>query len=154
MSTTQKRCGKCNEMKNVGEFSADTAKKDGRVSQCKACRRAYRKKNAKALAAQAQVYKAKPESRYRTYKDSAKHRGMAWELTFPQFMKFWKKPCIWCNHGIVTIGLDRIDPSKPYTIKNVEPCCKHCNRMKSDLTSDEFMDQVFAIAANCGMVLT
>lgn len=136
-------------MKNVGQFSADKAKPDGRVSQCKECRRAYRKKNAKALAATARQYKSKPESRFRTYKDSAKLRGFTWDMTFEEFMTFWQKPCMWCAGKIDTIGLDRIDPDQPYTVKNVEPCCKHCNRMKSDLTADEFLDHIEAIAENC-----
>lgn len=143
-----KTCSKCNTAKTPGEFSRDSSKKDGRVPQCKTCRRKYRKDNAKALAAQAKVYKARPESRFKTYRDSAKYRGFKWKLTYKQFMMYWQVPCGWCGSSIETIGLDRVDPGKPYQKGNIEACCKHCNRMKSDLTAKEFAAQIACIYQN------
>jgi len=35
-------------------------------------------------------------------------------------------------------GVDRIDNTKGYIIDNCVPCCKDCNRAKSDLTMEEF----------------
>ena len=39
-------------------------------------------------------------------------------------------------------GLDRIDSSKPHDKDNVVTSCKHCNRWKSDLEKDSFLDHV------------
>ena len=43
--TTEKKCGKCGEVKSVDEFSKDASKKDGKKNQCKACDKAYRQAN-------------------------------------------------------------------------------------------------------------
>lgn len=143
MSTAaQKTCTKCDTLKNLGEFPRDKKNKDGYSNQCKACRRAYKKKNAESIAETRKKYKDTPTARFAAYKYSAKYRGYLWKLTFKQFMKFWKLSCVWCGDSIETIGLDRIDPEKPYELHNVEPCCKHCNRMKSDLSSIEFLKHV------------
>lgn len=139
---THKVCSKCRVPKLPGEFPRDKTKKDNLCPQCKACRREYRKVNAVALAEARKLYKAKPESRYKTYKDSARYRGFAWDLSYEGFMKFWRLPCVYCGDAIETIGLDRIDPTKPYEAGNVEACCRHCNRMKSDLTREEFYEQI------------
>jgi hypothetical protein len=45
-----KRCTKCGEEKPRAEFSRDRSRKDGRVSQCKACVRRWQQENAKHLA--------------------------------------------------------------------------------------------------------
>lgn len=144
----KKTCSLCKEERNLGEFSRDKSKKDGRSPQCKGCRRQYRKDNKEQLAAKALIYKARPESRYRAYKYSAQHRVYDWKLTFKQFMKFWKVPCTWCGavpEAHLNIGLDRVDPSLPYQDGNIEPCCKHCNRMKSDLTAASFKAHILKI---------
>lgn len=39
-------------------------------------------------------------------------------------------------------GLDRIDSSKDHSPDNIVPCCLDCNRAKSSLTFDEFLDHV------------
>jgi len=142
----KKTCSSCKEDKNEGEYSRDKSRKDGRCASCKTCRRQYRVDNAIALAEQRKRYKATPEGRYGTYKDSAKHRGYTWSLSFADFRTFWQLPCVWCGVDIATIGLDRVDPSVPYQLDNIEPCCSDCNRMKSDLTSDEFENHINKIA--------
>jgi hypothetical protein len=45
-----KRCTKCGEDKPPAEFSRDRSRKDGRVSQCKACVRRWQQENADRLA--------------------------------------------------------------------------------------------------------
>lgn len=43
------------------------------------------------------------------------------------------------ENGWITVhGIDRIDSSKGYLPDNVRPCCKDCNRSKSDLIEDDF----------------
>ena len=136
-----KTCSKCKVEKNPGEFARDKAKKDGRCPQCKTCRRQYCKDNAKALTAQRKIYKSRPENRFRTYQASAKVRGFEWKLSYKEFMEFWQVDCVWCGVSMpshLNIGLDRVNPAKPYEAGNIESCCAGCNRMKSDMTADDF----------------
>ncbi len=95
-----KKCSKCKVDKNEGEFSRDKAKKDGRMAKCKTCWRQYRADNAVSIAETRKRYKATPEARYATYKESAAYRGFTWSLAFGQFMEHWKKPCTWCGVDI------------------------------------------------------
>lgn len=39
-------------------------------------------------------------------------------------------------------GIDRVDSSKGYNVINCVSCCKTCNRAKSDLTKEEFIQWV------------
>ena len=136
------KCKTCKETKVPSEFTKDKSKKLGRALSCKACSRAWRKKNAKQIAERDKKYRQTPRARYTKYKTSAKYRGFVWALTLEQFMGYWRVPCVWCGNAIKTIGLDRVDPSRPYEEGNIEPCCKHCNRMKSDLSSKAFLDHL------------
>lgn len=46
------------------------------------------------------------------------------------------------NSSIMTNGIDRIDPTKDYSIENVVSCCWICNRAKCDLTKTNFLEWV------------
>ena len=85
-------------------------------------------------------YRQTPMGRWVVYKDGANKRGIKWELTFEQFMIFWQKPCYYCGDEIKTIGLDRIDNTKGYSIDNVVSCCSICNYMKLNNSQDEFIE--------------
>jgi hypothetical protein len=84
--------------------------------------------------------KLTPKGRFVTYKWGARNRGIAFELTFEQFVAFWQKPCHYCGGEIDTIGLDRIDSAKGYIVDNVVPCCSTHNLMKNDMTHDQFVN--------------
>lgn len=91
------------------------------------------------------VYLQTPKGKYSAYKKDAKQRGINFELTFEQFMTFWKQPCVYSGHPIETIGIDRIDSTQGYTINNVVPCCWICNRMKNGLSVADFEAHILAI---------
>jgi len=142
---TKVTCRTCPEgtpAKNQGEFPRDKSRKSGYSSQCKACRRKYRKDNAVALAEQRKKYRARPENRYKTYKESAIYRGYTWNLSNKEFMKLWQVNCVYCDSEIPTIGIDRLDPALPYQADNIEPCCGQCNRFKSDMTREDFLEHI------------
>lgn len=132
---THSKCSKCKEVKLKSHFTRDKSKPNGVRYMCRGCQREHRKKHSDRYAESRKRYAKKPESRYKKYKRSAEERGFKWLLTRDQFMKHWQKPCVHCGSPIETIGLDRIDSSKPYEDGNVEPCCPKCNQMKSDWTS-------------------
>jgi hypothetical protein len=81
-----------------------------------------------------------PRRKFSDYLRNAKIRGLSFDLSFNQFMLFWQKPCGYCGSAIGTIGLDRVDNSKGYSIDNVISSCFLCNHMKMKLPSDIFID--------------
>ena len=87
------------------------------------------------------------------YQAGAKRRFILWDLTIEEFMEFWQKPCSYCGDPIKTIGLDRHDNNEGYYVYNVSPCCTRCNRMKSTLGREEFLNQCRKILANYNVYL-
>jgi len=105
------------------------------VARCKRC---YGEK-------QRIVRLTKPYQRRSQIRGNAIKRGIEWNLTKGQFIAFWKQPCGYCGGAIASIGLDRIDNSRGYEIGNIVSCCGLCNRMKSDMSRDEFLDHCATI---------
>jgi hypothetical protein len=89
-----------------------------------------------------------PTGLFSIYQTNARRRFILWDLTFDQFMRFWRRPCAYCGAEIETIGLDRKINSEGYNLENVVPCCTKCNRMKSSMNKDEFLHQCRKILAN------
>jgi hypothetical protein len=83
-------------------------------------------------------YMQTPRGKFSMYKQIAKLRSRPFELTFEEFMTFWKKPCSYCKIAITTIGLDRLDNSKGYSLGNIVSCCRICNITRNkNFTHDE-----------------
>ncbi|MCK4640622.1 MAG: hypothetical protein KAU06_04730 [Candidatus Marinimicrobia bacterium] len=99
-----------------------------------------------------QYSEASLNSLFGVYIKSADNRKLSFELTKDEFRLITKKSCHYCGseptnmHGANNCngkynysGLDRVDSSKGYTIDNVVPCCKICNRAKSDMAQKKFL---------------
>jgi len=86
------------------------------------------------------------DKRYKVYKYSAKSRGRDFELSIEQFEGYWQQPCYYCGDKIETIGLDRINNDKGYSIDNIVPCCYICNIMKRTMSKEEFIKHCKKIA--------
>jgi len=84
--------------------------------------------------------KGKPITKFSSYKNSAKVRGLCFDLTFEQFMAFWQNNCYYCGDKVETIGLDRVDNSKGYFLGNIVSCCWSCNHLKGSLGESEFLN--------------
>lgn len=81
-------------------------------------------------------------SLYSIYRNTAKRRRRAFELTFEAFQSLVTKPCHYCGdpgewrtngsqqYTAFVNGIDRVDNSGGYTLDNVVPCCKRCNASK------------------------
>ena len=76
------------------------------------------------------------------YKSNAKVRNISWELTDSEFLELVTKSCVYCGHTQEYNGIDRIDPSKGYTVNNCVPCCGWCNTMKLDHSLEEFLQHI------------
>ena len=173
-----KTCTKCKKEKELTKFYKDKGKKDGLKSWCKEChledsrkrepkynetRKKYRIENQEEyVEKKKKYYKENKEKilelnrqwrqafkgRLLSYKRGAEKRGIKWLLTEGEFKSFWKKSCSYCGDDIETVGIDRVDSQKPYEISNCKPCCTDCNKMKLDLSEDEFLKLIKKIHNN------
>lgn len=95
------------------------------------------------------------------YKRHANGRGIKWQLLRDEFESLVRGKCIYCgeSHGNMKItkncregfaynGIDRLDPSKPYQIKNCASCCGVCNRAKGVMTYEQFTSWIKKCAKN------
>jgi hypothetical protein len=89
-----------------------------------------------------------PIGKFRHYRRGAESRNIEFLLTFDEFNNFWGKNCYYCTDKIKTVGIDRIDNNKGYTIENCVPCCGICNRMKMQYTMDNFIKKCIEISNN------
>jgi 5-methylcytosine-specific restriction endonuclease McrA len=55
-------------------------------------------------------------------------------------MTFWNRECWYCGYVNKTVGIDRVDSSKGYTLENAVAACKCCNQGKSDLTQEQWFE--------------
>lgn len=101
---------------------------------------------------------------FSVYKKTAKKRGYEFSLTKEYFLDLITKPCIYCgdnsknklqkmdgNGFFVYTGIDRYDNKLGYTIENSVPCCRVCNRIKTDMTIDQMSNQIDKIINNSHM---
>ena len=95
-----------------------------------------------------------PKTVMKKYIRNAKRRGIEWSLSFEQFITIIEQECHYCGVPFSYThldhtwnGIDRIDSKKGYVVSNVVPCCKICNKMKSNRDSQEFLGQCLRIAA-------
>jgi len=87
--------------------------------------------------------------RYTTYKKSANCRKLVFTLTEEDIKNIVTQPCFYCNtFKHETSGIDRIDSSIGYVLENCAPCCFMCNRMKSNYSANDFVEQCKKIADN------
>lgn len=93
------------------------------------------------------------------YKQSAKKRGLIFDLDYKTFRCITSQNCSYCNvepsqirypkncqAPYVYNGIDRIDNSKGYIKGNVTSCCKICNRSKSDMHLTEWYEYLGRIS--------
>ncbi len=62
-----------------------------------------------------------------------------------------EQPCHYCGMNVTASclsGLDRVDNTQGYNVKNTVPCCPTCNLMKGTMTLDEFKTQIMYCMAH------
>lgn len=98
---------------------------------------------------------------YNSYKHHAEKRGYCFELNNEDFNLITSKNCHYCGripeqvgynktktNCVLYNGIDRVDNNCGYTLDNIVPCCKHCNRAKMSLTKDQFLQLIKDIYNN------
>lgn len=98
---------------------------------------------------------------YRKYKGSAKKRSHDFKISFEDYIFLAEAPCNYCGRMpfekkylpsgrsiegreafVLLGGIDRLDSSMGYTPENCVPACWVCNRAKSTLTMEEWLEMV------------
>ena len=79
--------------------------------------------------------------RYAALLHAAKGRKVEVTLTLDEYRQVTASDCAYCGGDLpfAGYGLDRKDPSRGYTLDNVVPCCRVCNRIKTDLLDPQTM---------------
>jgi len=93
-----------------------------------------------------------------SYKRAAIRRGYEWNLSKSEFKSFLSKNCFYCaavpatgiciarqkteENTLVYNGIDRKNNTVGYTLDNCITACHTCNRMKMNLSYDEFMKKI------------
>lgn len=98
---------------------------------------------------------------YQVYQTRADKNGMPLELTFEDFKRLCEQNCYYCDKApsnksiyrhtkefYLYNGLDRVDNTKGYVLKNCVPCCDVCNKAKRDMTCIEFIQWIHAAHRN------
>jgi len=96
-------------------------------------------------------------SRYTIYINSAKVRGIEFNITYEQFKDIITQDCHYCSigptmyverygHSAYVNGIDRIDNTKGYIIGNIVPSCPNCNYAKRDMTYQNFIKYLKRVA--------
>ena len=88
------------------------------------------------------------------YKRNAKQRNIEWKLTKEEFVTMIGGACAYCGtsnsmlaktaYGFSAYhnGIDRVDNKIGYLLDNCVPCCNICNRAKSNMPVEEFLDWI------------
>lgn len=94
---------------------------------------------------------------YKSYAKGAIEREKEWSLSFEEFNKIVNQSCVYCssepttrqvnNTKGIANGIDRVNNSIGYTPENCVTCCGVCNKMKSTLGIEVFIDRCLRIAA-------
>lgn len=97
---------------------------------------------------------------YCSYRSAARRRNLCFDIDVEFFAETVILPCTYCGDCCESVknsqskstgnfyytGIDRIDSRFGYTEENCTPCCRYCNTMKWDRTTEEFTTHVLKIA--------
>lgn len=101
---------------------------------------------------------------YNRYICSAKNKKLSFSLTIDKFAELTKQNCYYCGcepnktienknkmYSYVYNGIDRLDSLKGYESDNIVSSCWICNRMKLNMSEDEFKSHILKIKNNMNL---
>lgn len=144
-----KKCRDCQLNKPLTEFARDKYKKDGYGSLCKSCKRqreADRLSKNPELRKRWKLYHYTALGKARSVFRRANRKGV--EVLPAKNLEtiFCSLPmrCHYCNTELTweTCQPDRKDPQKGYVDGNITFACDRCNRVKTDILTEQQMLEV------------
>jgi len=82
-----------------------------------------------------------PKGVYRSYRNSARKRGLGFELSFEIFTTLLQASCVYCGQQ-PALGIDRADSTLGYSRTNSVPCCGVDNLAKQSSTREEYLSHI------------
>ena len=84
------------------------------------------------------------QKHYNEYQRGAIKRNLEFTIEIDDFEELVNSNCYYCDeyNSERVIGLDRLDSSKGYSIKNIVPSCSECNTMKNNASLDKFISKI------------
>lgn len=100
--------------------------------------------------------KAAYKNLFNNLKSSCKRINRVCSISLKRAIDLYSSNCYYCNSAPSNVykspnlsalnlkysGIDRIDSTKGYTDKNTVACCFNCNRAKSDLSQQDFLNLI------------
>lgn len=98
------------------------------------------------------------------YKSNAKRRYLVWDLNEAQFYSLVSRDCFYCGSHpknkktdtgqgkFIYNGIDRLNNKNGYTEENCVPCCKICNRAKSDMSLSQYFSWLRKVFSTAGLL--
>ena len=134
----KKLCTACNKQKLIKNFNKRKASLDGLSNYCKKCSRLKNKNFRTENPEKEKARMRKSGTRFIMSVSRAKKRGIEWALDLDQWTSLVVgKMCHYCDGTLpeTNVALDRKNNNIGYLFDNVVPCCRECNRLKSDIIS-------------------
>ncbi len=125
-----KRCSACKKTKPDGEFyrkknrDVNGNRYSVRFKRCKKCENKKRVEN---------LLNNRPKFLYRSYKGWDRRKNFRFDLTEEFIRDAISNPCSYCHAEDISMGLDRVDPSRGHEKDNVLPACIRCNSIRMDM---------------------
>lgn len=160
-----KRCQKCRLELEHSHFGKDRSRHDGLHPVCRDCRPKYVDKRKQRIRSaeykerhreqnreRGRAYYAKTgykstRARIASLRDSAKKRGLPFELPEMLAWDLVTDACYYCAAKTDRPnGIDRVDNTLGYVEGNVVTACRRCNVAKNDMSVAEFLAWVNRIA--------
>lgn len=92
--------------------------------------------------------------RFHVVKSQSKKIGRQFELSYEEYLQVTEGSCLYCGQPGPGSSVDRVDSSLGYTQNNVASSCWPCNRMKGDLSVDDFLKHIMKVRNHCTSFLT
>lgn len=145
---------KCLNCNNISDMRSDRFLGTQKLNTCSICRQTNAISQSKQRASPDTVYK----TLYAHYRQGSLSRNFIFSITLEQFKNIITKNCHYCgSEPVVTNsskrinktdipvknnGVDRINNSLGYILENCVPCCKICNIMKNNHSSENFLNHI------------
>lgn len=148
-----KLCAKCGKEYDSSNFFKHKQTKDGLHSWCKFC---CKEGNKRSREKRYSTFEGRITTFLRCCKNSATKRGNEFYLTRKDLIDCWERQeglCVYSGIEMTTqpalptsVSVERIDSRVGYTPENTVLCCNYINRMKSDLSFEQFFTFCKAIS--------
>jgi len=134
---------------------AGTTLRAGRIKSCGCLRKTSEYRNRLSKRNRKEGLLSASNKMYYSYRNSAKHRSIEFQLTYEDFLNHILQPCNYCgidssitydvsvldeNRVYKFNGIDRVDNTNGYILENIVPCCTICNSAKMSQSKEDFLN--------------